>query len=421
MKTFYSKTLLLIMVITGGLFSVQVKADNNAPTLNFSSTPSLVSGSPLQIGAVYKFGSVTSGTDALVTIVSATGGASVAMIDDNSLTKPEAFSPQITVPANSTGLVTFRIDFVNGSGNLKNVTQFSATAMDIDGNSTLHEKDAIDMGAGSTVSYMASLLEINVQLTGTEYMGTNIAGNEYTGVDTSAKQVMFTVTSPAILNSFTYKAGASNQNNSSVTRQKGIYFKGFDYLTFLPVKYSSFTAVSSDKSVTLNWVTESEINSHHFEVERSFDGINFKTAGLVLDGFSVGNTGKSYTFKDNSTALLDVNVVYYRLKQVDNDGRYTYTNILAVRMQSLQSVSMQVSPNPCVENLTVRFSADKTGTALVQIISMNGQPVLSQRISISKGNNAIQVQDVKKLAPGTYIARLMVDGANIANQKIIKN
>ena len=380
-----------------------------------------MSGSPLQIGAVYKFGSVTSGTDALVTILSATGGASVAMIDDNSLTKPEAFSPQITVPANSTGLVTFRIDFVNGSGDLKNVTQFSATAMDIDGNSTLHEKDAIDMGAGSTVSYLASLLEINVQLTGTEYMGTNIAGHEYTGVDTSAKQVMFTVTSPAILNSFTYKAGASNQNSSSVTRQKGIYFKGFNYLTFLPVKYSSFTAVSSDKSVTLNWVTESEINSHHFEVERSFDGVNFKTIGLVLDGITVGNTGKSYVYKDNSAALLDANVAYYRLKQVDNDSRYSYTNTLVVKFQSVQGVSMQVSPNPVVENLTVRFAADKSATVLVQIINMNGQVVLSQRVTVSKGNNAIQVQDIKKLAPGMYVAQLMVDGSSIATQKIIKN
>lgn len=420
MKNFYSRITFAALFIAGTLISQIAKADN-PPTLNFSSTPSLVSGSPLQIGAVYKFGSVTSGTDALVTILSATGGASVAMIDDNSLTKPEAFSPQITVPANSTGLVTFRIDFVNGSGDLKNVTQFSATAMDIDGNSTLHEKDAIDMGAGSTVSYLASLLEINVQLTGTEYMGTNIAGHEYTGVDTSAKQVMFTVTSPAILNSFTYKAGASNQNSSSVTRQKGIYFKGFNYLTFLPVKYSSFTAVSSDKSVTLNWVTESEINSHHFEVERSFDGVNFKTIGLVLDGITVGNTGKSYVYKDNSAALLDANVAYYRLKQVDNDSRYSYTNTLVVKFQSVQGVSMQVSPNPVVENLTVRFAADKSATVLVQIINMNGQVVLSQRVTVSKGNNAIQVQDIKKLAPGMYVAQLMVDGSSIATQKIIKN
>ncbi len=420
MKNFYSRITFAALFIAGTLISQIAKADN-PPTLNFSSTPSLVSGSPLQIGAVYKFGSVTSGTDALVTILSATGGASVAMIDDNTLTKPEAFSPQITVPANSTGLVTFRIDFVNGSGDLKNVTQFSATAMDIDGNSTLHEKDAIDMGAGSTVSYLASLLEINVQLTGTEYMGTNIAGHEYTGVDTSAKQVMFTVTSPAILNSFTYKAGASNQNSSSVTRQKGIYFKGFNYLTFLPVKYSSFTAVSSDKSVTLNWVTESEINSHHFEVERSFDGVNFKAIGLVLDGITVGNTGKSYIYKDNSAALLDANVVYYRLKQVDNDGRYSYTNTLVVKFQSVQGVSMQVSPNPVVENLTVRFAADKSAIALVQIINMNGQVVLSQRVTVSKGNNAIQVQDIKKLAPGMYVAQLMVDGSSIATQKIIKN
>lgn len=396
------------------------KADNNPPTLNFSSTPTLVSGTALQIGAVYKFSGVVSGTDALVTIVSSTGGAAVAMIDDNTLTKPEAFSPQITVPANSTGLVKFRIDFVNGGGNPKNVTQFSATAMDIDGsNNSLYEKDAIDMGLGSTVSFLASLLEINIQLAGTEFMGTNLAGIEYTGVDTSAKQVMFSVTSPLLINSFTYAAGAQNLNSYSITRQKGIYFKGFDYLSFLPVKYSSFDAQVTGSTVKLLWDTESEINNSHFEIECSFDGINFKQIGVVNAGASTGNNSKSYNYTDNSIKT-DV-VVYYRLKQVDLDGRYTYSNILAVRLTSLSNVQMQVMPNPFAESLTVRFEATEDATAQMQIVNTQGQLVILQSTGVVKGNNSIQVLGLAKLAPGTYIARLYANGAVAATQKIIKN
>lgn len=414
LKNFMSLTAAIII-------SAAAKADNLAPILSFTNAPTLQSGSALQVGAVYKFTNVASGTDVLVTIFSATGGATVAMLDDNSLTKPEAFSPQIRVPANSNGMVTFKFDFINGGGNPKSIALLAATAMDIDGSSTMHEKDAINMGLGSLVSYLVNTLEISVQQNGTEFLGTNIAGHEYTGVDTSAKQVMFTVSNSSPISSFTYSAGANNQTSGVVTRQKGIYFKGFDYLTFLPVKYRSFDAVANDNVVTLKWITENEINNHHFEVERSFDGNSFKTIGLVLDGYAAGSGSKSYMMKDNSAALMDASVVYYRLKQVDQDGKYTYSSTLLVRMQSISGVKMQVSPNPFVENLNVRFTASEAGTAQVQIITINGQKVQVQQAAIGKGNNSIQVQGISKLNPGIYIAQLVVNGVVTDNQKIIKN
>lgn len=414
--------------ITAIFFTAAVVMEANAqsgssgtPTLSFTSTPTLVpnTGTGYQVGTVYKFDNVAAGTNALVTILSATGGATVAMLDDNALTKPEAFSPRITVPANSTGMVKFKIDLVTSSGLPKIMTQFSATAMDIDGSSNLKERDAIDMGVGSVVSYLAALLEINVQLAGTEFLGVNTAGIEYDGVDTTAKQVMFTVTSPAVISSFTYSAGAANQTGGSVTRQKGIYFKGFDYITFLPVKYSAFDAQASGNAVNLKWVTESEINNSHFEVERSADGVNFKQIGTVAAGAATGNNSKSYTYIDNSIKT-DV-VLYYRLKQVDLDGRYNYSNTLAVRLESLTNIQMQVMPNPFAESLTVRFEAAEKATAQLQIFNSQGQLVALQNNNIAKGNNSIQVLGLAKLAPGTYIARLYANGTVAATQKIIKN
>lgn len=403
-----------------GFVTTSVMADNNPPTLSFTTLPTLVSGTEMQVGAVYKFQNVSNGTDALVTIVSATGGATVAMLDDNELTKPEAFSPRISVPANSTGMVKFRIDFVNGGGSPKMLTQFSATAMDIDGSGFIKEIDAIDMGIGSLVTYLTSLLEIDVQLNGTEFTGSNVAGNEYTGVDTSAKQVMFTVTSPLVLGSFTYAAGVINQENSSTTRQKGIYFKGFDYVSFLPVRYSSFGAVAVDNAVNLKWTTETELNNSHFEIESSTDGLNFKKIGVVTNGIVNGNTAKSYTFTDNSFNTNDA-VVYYRLKQVDFDGRFAYSNTLVVRLQALSDVKMQVLPNPFAENVTIRFEAIEKTTAQVQIINAQGQLVMLQNTIVNKGNNSIQVMGLSKLAPGVYIVRLYANGTVAATQKIIKN
>lgn len=418
----YLKCVVLSLIVLS--LSLQSKADNHGIQLNFNSTPAQLpnTGAYLSIGSKYKFGNVASGTDAIVTIVSATGGATVAVLDDNTTTKPEAFSPQINVPKFSTGMVQFKIEFVNGGGNPVAIDTLRATAMDIDGNTTLHELDALDMGPTSLLSYLTGTLDINVLLTGTQYLATNIAGIEYSGVDTSAKSAMFTLTK-ANISSFTYSAGAINLDNQAVTRQKGIYFKSFNYVAAantLPVKYSAFGATAVDKAVVLKWTTEQEINNSHFEVERSFDGTNFKAIAIVLDGFANGNQ-TNYQYKDNSTDLQSKTVVYYRLKQVDNNGTFSYTNTLVVKLKATEGLVMQTSPNPFTQNLNVRFTAAYNGSAQIDVLGTNGQTVLSKQVEVSKGYVTIQLDGLSKLAPGMYIARLTMNGVIAGTQKIVKN
>lgn len=402
-------------------FNLQAKADSPGYGINFNSTPTLISGSPLSVGAKYKFTNVASGTDAYITIISATGGATVDILDDNTTTKPEAFSPKIKIPALSTGMVEFKIEFINGGGQPRNIDTLRATAMDIDGNATLHEMDALDMGPASLLSYLTTTLQLNVVQTLNQFLATNVAGIEYDGVDTSAKSVMFTLAKNNI-SSFTYKAGAINLGTSASSRQKGIYFKGFNYVapTGLPVKYFSFNAVAVNKTVVLNWITEQEIDNKYFEVERSFDGNNFTVAGMVVDGFENGNK-KNYQFKDNDPSLASKSVAYYRLKQVDNNGKFSYTNILVVRFQAKNDVVIQTNPNPFVETVSVGFVSTTTGNAEINIISMGGQTMFSKQSPVSKGYNTFQLSGLGKLAPGMYIARLTMNGIITDTQKIIKN
>lgn len=427
-KIFTNLTAVLFLIIT--LFAPKQSAaqqgngggsSNNNYNVSFAGLPTLI-GNILNLlfGAKYKFTDVASGIRAEVTIVSATGGATVATLDDNTLTKPEAFSPAITIPAHSTGVVTFRIDFYSGnSNNLKVLDKLTATAMDIDGNSTLHEIDALDMGGG-TASFISNNPEITVARSGNEFTGTNIAGIEYTGVDTSAKQVMFTVTKESV-SSFIYRAGGTNIGNSAVTRQKGIYFKGFNYpaTVVVPVKLISFSAAAKDNAVLLNWLTEEEINSSHFEVERSFDAKDFTNIAVVLDGIENG-TKKSYALKDASPLLKDKSIAYYRLKQVDLDGKFTYSNVLPVRLKNAADITMQVSPNPFVDRLITRFSSEEKGTGEIRIVSMAGKTVSVKAINISKGFNNIQLEGLSALPSGAYAATLTMNGQVIATEKIIK-
>ena len=422
-----NRTLLFLILIIS--FNTLVKGqfghsnesgESNNFNLSFTAIPTLISGVGYSVGAQYRFANVANNVNAIVTILSATGGATVSVLDDNNLTRPEAFSPAINVPANSNGLVEFKIEYVKDNGNPKQIDTLSVTAMDIDGNSNVREVDVLDLGIGGAVSYLTNTLEIAVTQSGSQFTGINIGGVEYSGVDTSAKQVMFTVKN-SLITYFIYKAGANNTGGASVTRQKGIYFKGFNYVASapLPVKYLSFTGNAVNKTILLNWVTSQEINNSHFEIERSFNGKDFSIAGLALDGLENG-TKKEYAFRDNSPLLENKEIVYYRLKQFDTDGKFAYSTILVIRMKAGTKLDIQVSPNPFIEKLTVRFTGTVNTIADIRILNLSGQVIMMKKVAINKGYNNIQIEGLQNLSAGTYLATIVVDGRIIGSQKIVK-
>jgi hypothetical protein len=420
MNNFY-KLAIAGLTLVLSLISGVSYADPVSPiTFNFNSTPQHLTGGYLEVNSTYKFSNVASGTYAIVTIVNATSGAKVDMLDDNNLTKPEAFSPRIKVPPLSDGMVEFRIEYFAGnSNNPKNLAMVAATAMDIDGSTgVLYERDALNMGAGSVLSYQTSPLEISVIQTGNQYLATNIGGIEYTGVDTSAKQVMFTLTNTNI-SGFTYKAGVNNLTTDSVTRQKGIYFKGFNYSS-LPVRYTNFSGSIYTNGVQLAWTTEYERDNDHFEIERSFDRMSFSTIGLVLDAENVINNNKSYRFKDNAAILKEKDVVYYRLKQIDKNGTVSYSTVIAIKLKQTTGVDVQVSPNPFTEKVVVRFNSSTNQQATIRFINVAGQVVLSKQMPVNKGFNNLFVSQLNQLPTGSYIVNVIADNKVIGSQKIIK-
>ncbi len=424
--------LVLMLVLTFNTQAQQQTGENgesNSLAVSFIGVPTLISGTALSIGAKYRFLNVATKINADVTIVSATGGATVTNIDDNATTKPEAFSPIVLIPANSIGTVAFNIEYFKadnngGNGGSKDLKDLSVTAYDIDGftsgTSSIKEIDMLDLGAGGTVSYQSNALQISVVQNGSQFTATNIAGINYDGTDTSAKQVMFTVTNKKV-SSFTYAVGANNGFSFAYPRQFAVYFKAFDYIAaaLLPVKYQSFTGNVVNKSVLLNWVTAQEVDNNYFEIERSFTGKDFTRIGVALDGFENG-TKKEYAFKDNFPLLEDKEVVYYRLKQFDNDGKYSYSTILVVRLKSISKLDIQVSPNPFTERLTVRFTGTANTTAEVRIVNISGQSVMNKIANVSKGYNNIQVEGLNSLPSGTYLATVVVNGKVVGTQKIVK-
>jgi len=107
----------------------------------------------------------------------------------------------------------------------------------------------------------------------------------------------------------------------------------------LPIELMDFSAVKKDAVVLLEWSTASEINNQYFELERSIDGIDFHTI-KKMNGAGNSNSILEYSYIDDSP-LNGVN--YYRLKQTDFDGEFSFSNIRAVRMESGE---ISIYPNP---------------------------------------------------------------------------
>ncbi|MEO8110161.1 MAG: T9SS type A sorting domain-containing protein [Ginsengibacter sp.] len=189
----------------------------------------------------------------------------------------------------------------------------------------------------------------------------------------------------------------------------------------LSVIYSSFDAyVLKNISANITWTTESETNNDHFEVERSFDQKDFKTIGLVFGAEGNVSTLSDYSFQDKSKNLSIHKVVYYRLKQIDFDGKVIYSVTKMVRFGTDTTTIVQIFPNPYMEKINVNFESEESGRAEVRMINTKGQIVAAKQSLIIKGQHKIQLTDLETQLSGLYIIDVLVNGRTINTQKVIK-
>jgi hypothetical protein len=174
-----------------------------------------------------------------------------------------------------------------------------------------------------------------------------------------------------------------------------------------PVKLVSFNGTYTNGVALLNWQTSQEINNDRFELYRSFDGSNFELAATIA-GAGNSFTTKNYSYQDHIN--MKGSNVYYRLKQIDIDGKFTFSNI--VRLSTgFNTESFSIYPNPVVNNFTATFSVPKSGPATIMIRNINGQTMYKKSIDLINGNNAVSV-NVPQLVPGMYLVSIINNEIN---------
>lgn len=173
----------------------------------------------------------------------------------------------------------------------------------------------------------------------------------------------------------------------------------------LPVELSTFTASVIDRTVRLNWRTESESNSHGFEVQRSSANQSWSQIGFVK---SAGNSvsSQNYSFVDSK---LETGSYSYRLKMVDLDGSFRYSNVVEVEIGTPLTFALsQNYPNPFNPATRIDYQVPFSANVTIELYSITGEKVATLVNNyISAGYYALDIDaSVLRLASGVYFYRM---------------
>ncbi|NIJ51493.1 T9SS type A sorting domain-containing protein [Dyadobacter arcticus] len=180
-----------------------------------------------------------------------------------------------------------------------------------------------------------------------------------------------------------------------------------------PVKLVDFTAAKEENAVMLKWRTSEEENSHYFEIQRGNDGKNWEALGKVESAGASKNL-LSYTFRDNDP-LVGINL--YRLKMVDHDKSFAYSQIRIVNFES--QTAFKVFPNPAAGLIQIDTD-DWLKVKTIEVINSLGRTV--RTLDVAKtGSISKKEMNLQMLSAGTYIIKMLLTDGTFKTTQIVKN
>ncbi|MDL2262509.1 T9SS type A sorting domain-containing protein [Bacteroidales bacterium OttesenSCG-928-I21] len=172
----------------------------------------------------------------------------------------------------------------------------------------------------------------------------------------------------------------------------------------LPIELLTFYATAVDNAVVLEWATASEKNNNYFEIERSTNAVDFDNIGLQL---AAGNSNKTLQYQHNDYNVESGTTYYYRLKQVDYDGKYSYSPVRSIKLNYEKEI-FDFYPNPVETTIFILTEADFFN---IEIISESG--------AIVKSTSNSKEINVDCLPNGLYIMKF-ITGTSVEFKKFIK-
>ncbi|MCX6210101.1 MAG: T9SS type A sorting domain-containing protein, partial [Bacteroidetes bacterium] len=188
----------------------------------------------------------------------------------------------------------------------------------------------------------------------------------------------------------------------------------------LPVSITKFIGEKKGTSNLLTWTTATEQNNKGFELQRSYNGNDFLKVNFIETKATNGNSATvlNYQFID---AKPFAGITYYRLKQIDLNGKTTLSNVVAIKGDKVTNLTLtDVYPNPTAKLLNVVISSPVDNKVNIVVTDITGKVVKTQAAQITVGNNNSQI-DVSNLATGTYLMKVMCsNGCTSTTTKFVK-
>jgi hypothetical protein len=192
-----------------------------------------------------------------------------------------------------------------------------------------------------------------------------------------------------------YVGTSGSQGNFTIIRLKGD--------DPVPVELISFTASSAINNVVLNWITATEINNLGFNIERRTENSTFETIGFV-SGAGSTTEQRNYSFIDENLASGNY---YYRLKQVDFDGSFEYSNQVEVEVIAPSVYSLEQNyPNPFNPSTNINFNIAEAGMVKLSVYNLLGQEVVLLVNEFKEAGMHSIVLDASSLTSGVYFYKL---------------
>jgi len=210
---------------------------------------------------------------------------------------------------------------------------------------------------------------------------------------------------------------ASGSDPYTVTRTGFTSFSPFaiSMLNALPVTWLNINGYHDNGINHIEWALASEQNNRYFTVEYSLNGINFSEAGRVV---ARGNTTITQHYSFIHLNIIEP-VLYYRVKQVDTDERFSYSKVIKVASNNKLTGEVTIAPNPTSDFANISIRTDKATKLSLLITDISGKVIYSGNKDLSPGNNRISI-DLTTQASGIYLLKLKDDYGNEQVNRFIK-
>jgi hypothetical protein len=175
----------------------------------------------------------------------------------------------------------------------------------------------------------------------------------------------------------------------------------------LPVELTKFDAVANGDAVDITWTTASEKDNAFFTVEKSRDGLAFESLSTQK---GAGNSTTHMSYYEKDLRPFD-GLSYYRLKQQDQNGSYSYSAIVSVDRSGLTDADILVFPNPSDGNIHLRLKGFEKQVVGLTVTDAMGRLCISRSMTVQEAEENILLYSEEQLAPGTYVLAISTKDA----------